>query len=258
MPERSPRGGQTPGMDGAKKAKQMQNAAQKGHDQSSNLQPLPGRNQSLPPEPIAGRMATPVNLPRSSSPLPPAYPPHQAALVESILLGQSSKQFSDAAPVTPTRPTPPSPVPVLDNLQLRIVNGAMELRAARKDSMEVVIRPDTQTEMVLHLSRQNGLVDVEARMQRGDVGTLTQQWSQLQHSLAQQGIRLNALQSPEGPQNHFSEHFSQSNFHKEQHSPHEQEESMWTPSRPETLPDRRASTLSATLQSAKGSFESWA
>ena len=251
------RDGQSRGTDGAKLAQQMQNTAHKGPEPSLLLQPLPGGDRSLPRENADATILSSGSLHRPAPPLPATQTARPIHPLDSLLPGPTSTAVSNSVPVSDLRPLATSPTSPLDNIQLRIVNGSMEMRAVRAESMSVVLRPDRHTEMVLNLTMQNGLVDVEARMQRGDGGQLAQQWSQLQQSLSQQGIRLHTLQSAPEQAPAFAEHSDQSPSHQEQPAPHNQEESAWTPSRDKS-PIRTAHQPHANLQPADGTFESWA
>jgi hypothetical protein len=69
------------------------------------------------------------------------------------------------------------------------------LKHFNADSMAVVLKPDPETAIFLHLQIQNGLVEVHARFERGDYPALQAGWDQLRESLASQGIRLGPLQN---------------------------------------------------------------
>ncbi|HTS18847.1 MAG TPA: hypothetical protein VMP11_14830 [Verrucomicrobiae bacterium] len=79
----------------------------------------------------------------------------------------------------------------------RIANDVNEavvsFRRMGTDSAEVSVRPDKSTEISLHLSLNNGQVDVAARLEHGNFDSLNSRWSDLQQSLAQQGIRVGQL-----------------------------------------------------------------
>jgi hypothetical protein len=62
------------------------------------------------------------------------------------------------------------------------------------ESMAVVLKPDSQTEIFLHLATRNGQIEIQARFERGDFAGLSGHWAQLQQTLAQQGVRLSHLQ----------------------------------------------------------------
>ena len=86
----------------------------------------------------------------------------------------------------------------LDQLQTLITNWAVDIRRTKADAMEVVLKPNADTEVSLRLSlQQHGLVEVAAEFKRGDLASLNVPWAQLQDSLSTQGIRLGALQPPQ-------------------------------------------------------------
>jgi hypothetical protein len=66
----------------------------------------------------------------------------------------------------------------------------------RADSLAVVIRPDSHTELFLQLRQQDGQIEAFVRCERGDIASLGACWSELQERLARQDIRLNPLQPP--------------------------------------------------------------
>jgi hypothetical protein len=87
----------------------------------------------------------------------------------------------------------------VEQLANRVLEAVAELRRLQPDSMSVLIKPDPHTELHLHLQLQNGAVEIEAKVQRGDFPGLSLQWAQLQQNLATQGIRLSGLQDTVPP-----------------------------------------------------------
>lgn len=73
------------------------------------------------------------------------------------------------------------------------------------DSMAVVLRPDAETELFVHLSQRNGQIEATVRCERGDVQHLGALWSQLQESLAQHKVRLAPLQDAPSGQTNFNQ-----------------------------------------------------
>jgi hypothetical protein len=71
------------------------------------------------------------------------------------------------------------------------------------DSMAVILRPDAGTELVLHLSQNNGQLEANVRCERGDFQQLNALWSQLQESLSHQKVRLAPLQEATPDSSHF-------------------------------------------------------
>ncbi len=82
------------------------------------------------------------------------------------------------------------------------------------DLVEVILTPDTKTQISLKLQWRDGQVEVQARCDMGDHRSLNSEWSQLQASLAAHGVRLSHLS--ERVQTGFTEFFSNSGFSKPQ------------------------------------------
>ena len=78
------------------------------------------------------------------------------------------------------------------------------------DLVEVVLTPDTKTQISLKLQWRDGQVEVQARCDMGDHRSLNTEWPQLQASLAAHGVRLSHLS--ERVQTGFTEFFSNSGF----------------------------------------------
>ncbi len=71
------------------------------------------------------------------------------------------------------------------------------------ESMAVVLRPDANTELLVHLTRHNGQIEASVRCERGDFQQLNALWSQLQESLGQQKVRLGPLEEATPDTSHF-------------------------------------------------------
>jgi len=69
------------------------------------------------------------------------------------------------------------------------------LRVSQQNELNVVLRPDANTELVLQLRQVDGQVHLQARCERGDFTWLDSQWSAIQNTLAQQGVRVEPLQA---------------------------------------------------------------
>src|SRR6185436_8994364 len=85
------------------------------------------------------------------------------------------------------------PVSTSEQIFFQISKQAVALKHFNADSMAVVLKPDSDTAIFLHLQLQNGQVEVHARFERGDYQALQAGWAQLRESLASQGIRLSPL-----------------------------------------------------------------
>jgi hypothetical protein len=89
-----------------------------------------------------------------------------------------------------------SALPTLGQTVGRAVeNTVVGLQHANATSLAVVLKPDGNTEISLHVSLKRGHFEALAVLERGDFKSLTSEWSQLQSRLADQGIHLAPLAS---------------------------------------------------------------
>lgn len=86
-----------------------------------------------------------------------------------------------------------------------VVRESALVKKHGSDSMAVVLRPDAETELFVHLSQSNGQMEATIRCERGDAHQLGALWSQLQESLAQQKIKLAPLQETPGGNSNFNQ-----------------------------------------------------
>jgi hypothetical protein len=90
-----------------------------------------------------------------------------------------------------------------------ILNEVQVFRQAKSDYVEVVLKPDRQTEISIQFRLRNGEVEASARCQQGDFQTLSGQWPQLQQTLSHQGVRLAELNGSAFPSNNSSGNLAQ-------------------------------------------------
>jgi hypothetical protein len=81
----------------------------------------------------------------------------------------------------------------LERAQDMIVLQATRLSDSGSDSLQVVIKPDTGSQLSLELRQRGDGVEAQAVLQRGDFEHLNQQWPALQQQLELRGIRLAPL-----------------------------------------------------------------
>lgn len=89
------------------------------------------------------------------------------------------------------------------------------LRTSGQGKLDVVLRPDGQTQLHLQVERINGQIFVQARCERGDFAHLESNWSAIQQSLATQGVRVEPLQQSASFQqnSNFNDSFSSAERH---------------------------------------------
>ena len=76
-----------------------------------------------------------------------------------------------------------------------IENTVVGLQHTNATSLAVVLKPDGNTQLSLHLKMQHGNFEAIAVLERGDFKSLTSEWAQLQSRLSDHGIRLAPLVS---------------------------------------------------------------
>lgn len=105
--------------------------------------------------------------------------------VEDATIAETSS-VSDAAPANAAR---------TGTLTGLVTEQVLAFKRIGTDSMDVAVRPDSGTEILLHLSMRNGQIEVLARVERGESRSLQMHWGDLQSSLALQGVRVGQLQA---------------------------------------------------------------
>lgn len=126
----------------------------------------------------------------------------------------------------------PSPA---ESLKTGVLNHVTELRFTGATEMAVMLKPDADTQLALRLTMdKNGEVLVQARCEQGDAQLLAANWGEIRHSLAQQGVRLGALEFSQGRGNDtFSQHTGNGGPSPDGQSSSQRHGQPW----PETLDD---------------------
>jgi hypothetical protein len=107
------------------------------------------------------------------------------------------------------------------------------LRVSQQHELQVVLRPDADTELFLHIRNVDGEVRLQARCERGDFAWLDSQWGAIQQSLSAQGVRVEPLESAFRAQNGFSGFNGHSPGSR--HEPHRPEPLMDIPKRAKSV-----------------------
>jgi len=90
----------------------------------------------------------------------------------------------------------PEPPPAVDRIFCLLLREALVARQYGSQSMAAVLRPDDETELVLHFSQRNGRLEATVRCERGDVAHLRGLWGHVQHAMAVQRVEVGPLEQP--------------------------------------------------------------
>jgi hypothetical protein len=145
-----------------------------------------------------------------------------------------------------------------------ISRNAFQLRQLGAGQMQVVLKPDATTELALHLSLRNGVVEAQAQFQQGDQNSLNSYWKELRLVLAQQGVHLMPLREPtaashqewNSPGRHWFEQSASEQRSGHQRPDFDLEEPSTTGSRMLSTDNRRAPA--AVAYRGGNRWESWA
>lgn len=155
----------------------------------------------------------------------------------------------------------PSGARTIPELAGEIALHAGQVRDLKLDSMMVVLRADSDTQIAVQLVRVADVIEVKARIERGDLPGLTNRWSELQQSLAVQGIRLHDFESKPRQNSHFEQNASNSNAQDEAgRQPREQaRRQAGGETSAEPMPARRTSSIRTIKSGTRaGTWELWA
>ncbi len=140
----------------------------------------------------AGRDSAPGDF-ASRNLLPTEWPTARAVSeAEQALTGAEGVKAADATGT-------------VEKISSLIARESALVKKHGSDSLAVVLRPDAETELFVHLSQRDGQIEATVRCERGDVHQLGALWTQLQESLAQQKVRLAPLQESSGGNSNFNQ-----------------------------------------------------
>lgn len=105
---------------------------------------------------------------------------------------------TDRTILDPPAPEASAAAASVERISSLVLREAALVKKYGSDSMAVVLRPDAETELFVHLTQRNGQVEATVRCERGDAQHLGALWPQLQESLAQQKVRLAPLEESSG------------------------------------------------------------
>jgi hypothetical protein len=108
--------------------------------------------------------------------------------------------------------------PLFERTQEMVALQSMRLREAGADELRVVIKPDNGTQLSLNLQQRNGVVEVQAVLDRGNFDLLNRHWPELQQQLEARGVRVAPLSGAEHTFGGGSEGFRQPTTPNGQHA----------------------------------------
>ncbi len=118
---------------------------------------------------------------------------HEEPSEQLAIIDLSAKISPLLAPVAATSVEAParvaSPVP-MERLEQMISGEVMTIRQTGAQTLGVALKLDSNTQLFLQLTTNNGSVQASVRCDRGQFAPEDSQWAQLQQSLARQNVEL--------------------------------------------------------------------
>jgi hypothetical protein len=115
-------------------------------------------------------------------------PSEQLAIIDlSTKAGHAVTPMAETNVEAPARVSGAAP---LDRLEQMISREVMTVRQTGADTLGVALKLDSNTQLFLQLTTNNGLVQASVRLDRGQFAPEDSQWAQLQQSLARQNVEL--------------------------------------------------------------------
>jgi hypothetical protein len=115
-------------------------------------------------------------------------PSEQLAIIElSTKISGPAASVAASAVDAPVRVSSPAQV---DRLEQMISREVMSVRQTGAQTLGVALKLDSNTQLFLQLTNNNGMVQASVRCDRGQFAPEDSQWAQLQQSLARQNVEL--------------------------------------------------------------------
>ena len=184
----------------------------------------PTAETAPPPPPAGGTSAAPLTQPMNvvldmnktagpeeqNLPSAPAtvHLAAEKAVLRSVSASQTGSVGDPASLLTAAQPTRESvataekvtltaPVDPTAKIAALMASAVVRFRQTGEDNFEVAIQPDQNTEIMLRVTLQGDGAEIHAELRRGDSAAFAARWQELQEKLAQQGVRLAALDASE-------------------------------------------------------------
>jgi hypothetical protein len=115
-------------------------------------------------------------------------PVEPMAIIElSVNGGSPAEPVAESAVAAPVRVSGPAP---LERLEQMISREVVTVRQTGAESLGVALKLDSNTQLFLQLTTNNGLMQASVRCDRGQFAPEQSQWAELQQSLARQNVEL--------------------------------------------------------------------
>jgi hypothetical protein len=111
--------------------------------------------------------------------------------------GRAFRRIDQSASGIFPKPASASSTPA-EQIFYLLLRETLLARQYGSDTMTVALRPDGDTELVLHLTQSNGRLEATVRCERGDLPQLRALWAQVQETMALQRVHLGPLEEPIG------------------------------------------------------------
>jgi hypothetical protein len=151
--------------------------------------------------------ATGENLPRKAAGSFRTFAP-VAAIGDEIQASAAAVKTAPPETLDLSQPAPAG-TPLLERTQGMVTLQAVRLRESGTDELRVVIKPDAGTQLSLNLRQRDGVVEVQAVLDRGNFDQFSRHWPELQQQLEARGVRVAPLSSAENTFGGGSEGFRQ-------------------------------------------------
>lgn len=144
-----------------------------------------------------------------------------------------------------------------------VTQEAMMVRQSGATSLAVSLKVDPHTELLVHLTNNDGQVQASLRCERGTMAGLSTHWDQLSESLARQNIQLLPLAERVSPRTTANDTFSDTTGSRSFNQPSQNQEQTAREARVTLAPMEETATPSrsrgtTTKTSGARRWESWA
>jgi len=186
-----------------------------------------------------------------STPLP-------SSALTADLAGKASANSIDAGREVAAAPAPDRSAAQAERVGTFVSQQVLLVRQSSANNLAVSLKLDSQTELNLQLTKQNGQIEAAVRLERGDIPGLGNHWKDLQESLARQNVQLLPLENRSSGRPSSFQQSSQDASTSQQSPQHSPRQGRGQQAEPATV-NTTSSAPGATARSAsRQGWETWA